>query len=58
VGETLDWAQALDSLGHREIDRVAADRSLGSLLKAREDLDRVRGESLEHLLDKASDASA
>jgi len=58
IGETLDWAQALDVLGHESIDRDAATASLGSLLKAREDLERVRNQHLGTLLDEASDATA
>ena len=58
VGETLDWAQSLHALGREEIDLAAADRTLGSLLKARDDLERVRGEELRKLIDKASDAAA
>ncbi len=58
VGETLDWAQALDTLGRQEIDAEAADRTLGSLVKAREDLERVRREGIEALIGKSSDAAA
>ena len=55
VGETLDWAQSLDAIGKEEIDPEAADRTLGALLKAREDLERVRREGLGELVDKAGD---
>ena len=55
VGETLDWAQSLDAIGQQSIDTDAADRTLGALLKAREDLDRVRREGLGELVDKAED---
>jgi MoxR-like ATPase len=58
VGETLDWAQALDTLGREEIDAEAADRTLGSLLKAREDIDRVRREGVEALIEKSADEAA
>ena len=55
VGETLDWAQSLDAIGQDRIDTDAADRTLGALLKAREDLDRVRREGLGEIVDKAED---
>jgi len=58
VGETLDWAQALHALGQDGVDGEAADRTLGSLLKARDDLERVRGHELERLVGKAADAGA
>jgi MoxR-like ATPase len=53
VGETLDWAQCLAELGVEEVDRAAASRTLGSLLKGREDIERVRGDELDVLLDRA-----
>ena len=55
VGETLDWAQALDALGHEQIEPRSADRTLGALLKAREDLDRVRAEGVAALADRAAE---
>jgi MoxR-like ATPase len=54
VGETLDWAASLDAVGRRTIDPDSADRTLGALLKARDDLDRVRREGLEELVEKAA----
>jgi len=53
VGETLDWAQSLDALGCADVEPGAADRTLGSLLKSREDFDRVRGDGIALLLEKA-----
>ncbi len=55
VGETLDWAQSLDAIGREQVEADSADRTLGSLLKGREDLGRVRREGLDQLIDKASD---
>ncbi len=49
VAETLDWARALDRLGARELDVETAARTLGAVLKHREDTDRVRA-SLERML--------
>jgi len=53
VGETLDWAQSLDVLGRTEIDAHSADRTLGTLLKGRDDLERVRRDALPGLVERA-----
>jgi len=44
VAESLDWAQALQLLGARELDVDRAAASLGAVLKYREDADRVRAQ--------------
>ena len=49
VAETLDWARALQHLGTRELDLASAARTLGALVKYREDADRVR-QALDRLL--------
>ena len=54
VGETLDWTQSLDVLGREEVDARSADRTLGALLKTREDLDRVREGGIQPLIDRAN----
>jgi len=53
VGETLDWAQSLNALGFEDIDPEPADRTLGALLKSREDLEHVRRDGLPALLERA-----
>jgi MoxR-like ATPase len=53
VGETLDWAQSLAELGREGVDAETTDRTLGSLLKGRDDLERVRREELGQLVEKA-----
>ena len=51
VAETIDWAQALAALGRDELDPATADTTLGSVLKYREDQERVRaGGGLERLV--------
>ncbi len=45
VAETIDWAQSLQALGAKALEPELAAQTLGSLLKEREDLDRIR----EHL---------
>ena len=49
VGETLDWAQSLDALDRDKIDLEATRLTLGALLKSREDIERVLGESLDQV---------
>ncbi|MFJ9009607.1 AAA family ATPase [Streptomyces canus] len=43
VAETIDWAEALDALGAREVDAELVVATLGSVLKYREDAERARG---------------
>ena len=52
VGETLDWAQSLDALGRDQVEPAVADKTLGALLKAREDLERVRAEGVERVMER------
>jgi len=49
VAETLDWARALDTLGATELDVESAARTLGAVVKYREDALRVR-QALERML--------
>jgi MoxR-like ATPase len=42
VAETIDWAQALATLGRTELDEHTVDATLGTVLKYREDQERVR----------------
>ncbi len=58
VGETLDWVEAFHTLGREEIDAATADRTLGTLLKERDDLERIRGKGLEALVDRAEERAA
>jgi MoxR-like ATPase len=50
VSETLDWVTALAALECEAIDATAVEETLGVVLKAREDIDAVRGEPLARLL--------
>jgi MoxR-like ATPase len=49
VAETLDWARALQALGTVELDLESAARTLGALVKYREDTDRVK-QALDRML--------
>ena len=53
VSETLDWARALIVLDRHTLDAAAVEQTLGVVLKAKEDIDAVRGERLAGLLASA-----
>jgi MoxR-like ATPase len=53
VSETLDWAGALVALDRDVLDPAAVTDTLGVLLKAREDIAVVRGETLAHLMQRS-----
>ena len=50
VAETLDWATALHVLGETALTAAAVDATLGTLLKYREDQERVRREGLDTIV--------
>ena len=47
VSETMDWAESLMALGHRQIDRSAFEKTLGAVLKSSEDIQQVKEEGME-----------
>jgi len=49
VAETLDWTEALVSLGAKELDEGMIEATLGSVLKYHEDQQRVLLQSLQFL---------
>ncbi len=53
VAETIDWAEALATLGSARLDERAVDATLGSILKYREDQERVRAHGLAALVHSA-----
>ncbi len=53
VSETLDWVAALVALGRDSLDVSAAEDTLGVLLKAREDVEALRGGKLAELIARA-----
>jgi MoxR-like ATPase len=53
VSETLDWVAALAALDRGALDPQAVEDTLGVVLKSREDLEAVRGETLAGLLRRA-----
>ncbi len=50
VSETLDWARALVALDRQALDADAVEQTLGVVLKAKDDIDAVRGERLAGIL--------
>jgi MoxR-like ATPase len=50
ISETIDWAQALMTLGFRNLDNEALERTLGSILKSVEDIRQVREEGVAALV--------
>ena len=57
VSETLDWVAALVALNQTELDRKAIEHTLGVLLKNQEDLQALRGERIQDLLNRSRAAS-
>ena len=53
VSETLDWAAALVALDRHELDAATVDETLGLLLKNQEDIQAVRGEPVQAMLNRA-----
>jgi MoxR-like ATPase len=53
VSETLDWVAALATLNRDELDAATVDETLGILLKNQEDIQAIRGERLEAMLNRA-----
>ena len=54
VSETIDWVMALVALDKDTLDAAAIDETLGVVLKAKEDLETVRGHRAAELLDRAT----
>ncbi len=53
MAETLDWAHALLALGTHSLNPQAVDDTLGVILKYQEDVDRVRGDIADTLVERA-----
>ena len=55
VAETIDWATALGQLGILELDETSVTATLGTVLKYREDHERVRETGIADLVRQAFD---
>ena len=53
VSETLDWVAALVALDRQELDAATIERTLGIVLKNQEDMQNVRGERIQQMLNRA-----
>jgi MoxR-like ATPase len=53
VAETIDWAQAISVLGSSHLDERTVERTLGTVIKYREDAERVRAAGLADLVNDA-----
>ncbi len=51
VAEVIDWAQAIAALGQADLSERWVDATLGSVLKYREDQERVRGAGVASLVE-------
>jgi hypothetical protein len=50
IAETIDWVAALEVLGVERLDPDAAERTLGSVLKYREDQEQISEQGLAWLV--------
>jgi MoxR-like ATPase len=53
VAETIDWAEALATLGRAGLDERTVDVTLGTVLKYREDQERVRAHGVDEIVNAA-----
>ncbi|MGH9139072.1 MAG: AAA family ATPase [Acidimicrobiales bacterium] len=58
VAETIDWARALATLGRDDVDEASVAATLGSVVKYREDQQRVRQHGIDVLVREALGARA
>ena len=58
VSETIDWVAALVALDRDVLDAETIDETLGVVLKAREDLEALRGRRAAALFERAVVRSA
>jgi len=53
VSETLDWVAALVALDQQELDAATIERTLGIVLKNQEDMQNIRGNRIQDILNRA-----
>jgi uncharacterized protein YhjY with autotransporter beta-barrel domain len=58
VSETIDWVSALVALDRDVLDPDAIDETIGVVLKAREDVEALRGARAAELLERANARAA
>lgn len=50
ISETIDWAESLMALGHKDINALSYAQTLGSILKSSEDIEQMKSVGLETLM--------
>ena len=50
VAETLDWMNALTALDQEELTENVVDETLGVLLKYRDDIEKVQGQTVREIV--------
>jgi MoxR-like ATPase len=50
IAETIDWVAALELLGIDHLDAAAAEQTLGSVLKYRDDQEQIAEQGLDRLV--------
>lgn len=58
VAETLDWATALVALDQQDLEEKLVEETLGVILKYQEDVEKLKGDKVKALVQKAKQASA
>jgi len=58
IAEAIDWVAALQALGLERLDATASERTLGAVLKYREDQELVRERGLSAVLSPGADDAA
>jgi MoxR-like ATPase len=58
VSETLDWVSALTALERETLDADAIEQTLGVVLKAKDDIDTLRAQGIDRLLERARTRAA
>ena len=58
VSETLDWVAALVALDKHELDAATIERTLGIVLKTQEDMQSMRSERIQEMLNRAKTPGA
>jgi MoxR-like ATPase len=53
IAESIDWVAALELLGVERLDQAAAERTLGSVLKYREDQETIQEQGMDWLVGSA-----
>ena len=56
VSETLDWTSALVALDTKELDARIVDETIGVILKYRDDINKVRGEAVQQIVNQLKNA--